>query len=58
MIYAGGFASAKSMLVGLLVTQGIVGGVPLLTAWYTKKDMRKTFRIRFVVRDFCLADLC
>ena len=35
MIYAGGFASAKSMLVGLLVTQGIVGGVPLLTAWYT-----------------------
>ena len=44
MIYAGGFASAKSMLVGLLVTQGIVGGVPLLTAWYTKKDMRKTFR--------------
>ncbi len=39
MIYAGGFASAKSMLVGLLVTQGIVGGVP-------KKDMRKTFRIR------------
>ena len=33
MIYAGGFASAKSMLVGLLVTQGIVGGVPLLTVY-------------------------
>lgn len=57
MIYAGGFASAKSMLVGLLVTQGIVGGVPLLTAWYTKKDMRKTFRIRLCRPGFLLGGL-
>lgn len=57
MIYAGGFASAKSMLVGLLVTQGIVGGVPLLTAWYTKKDMRKTFRIRLCRPGFLFGGL-
>lgn len=57
MIYAGGFASAKSMLVGLLVTQGIVGGVPLLTAWYTKNDMRKTFRIRLCRPGFLFGGL-
>ena len=57
LIYAGGVASAKSMLVGLLVTQGIVGGVPLLTAWYTKKDMRKTFRIRLCRPGFLFGGL-
>lgn len=46
MIYAGGYASAKNIFSGLLVTQGIVAFVPLLIAWYTKRDTRKTFRLR------------
>ena len=46
MIYVGGFASTKGMLTGLLATQGIVAGVPVLMTLYTKKDWKKTFRIR------------
>ncbi len=46
MIYVGGFASAKGMLTGLFATQGIVAGVPVLMTLYTKKDWKKTFRIR------------
>lgn len=45
MIYAGGFASTQSLLCGLLVTQGIVAGVPVLMTLYTKKDWRRTFRL-------------
>ena len=46
MIYVGGFASTKGMLSGLFATQGIVAGVPVLMTLYTKKDWKKTFRIR------------
>ena len=46
MIYVGGFASTRGMLTGLLATQGIVAGVPVLMTLYTKKDWKKTFRIR------------
>ena len=46
MIYVGGFASTKGMLTGLFATQGIVAGVPVLMTLYTKKDWKKTFRIR------------
>ena len=45
MIYVGGFASTKGILTGLLATQGIVAGVPVLMTLYTKKDWKKTFRI-------------
>ena len=46
MIYIGGMVSAKSVTAGILATQLIVAGVPLLIVLYTKKSVRETFRFR------------
>lgn len=46
MIYAGGAAQLKLGYFGVLATQLIILGVPLLAAVYTKKDMKKTFSLR------------
>lgn len=46
MIYLGGLFSMKNVYVGLICTQLIVAGIPMLAAIYTKKDLKKTFRIR------------
>lgn len=46
MIYAGGAIQIKFGYYGVLGTQLIIILVPFLTALYTRKDIRKTFRLR------------
>ena len=45
VIYLGGAAQLKYGYVGLLFQQVLIIGIPLLAAWYTKKDMRRTFSL-------------
>lgn len=46
VIYAGGAATISFGYMGILVTQLMILLIPVLYALYTKKDMRKTFRLR------------
>ncbi len=46
MIYVGGMVSARSVTAGIVATQLIVAGVPLLIVLYTKKSVLETFRLR------------
>lgn len=46
MLYAGSLLQAKFLLWGVLATQLFIIGVPLLAAWYTKKDMKRTFSLK------------
>lgn len=46
IIYAGGSMQLKFGYGGVLGTQLILVGIPILTALYTRKDMRKTFSVR------------
>ena len=46
MIYVGGTLQLKLGYYGVLGTQLIISLVPILYALYTKKDMKKTFRLR------------
>ena len=45
VIYLGGAMQLKYGYIGLLSQQFIIIGVPLLAAWYTKKDMKMTFSL-------------
>lgn len=46
MIYVGGLVQVDNIFLGVLVTQLIVLLIPLLAAIYTKKDLKKTFRLK------------
>ncbi|MCM1272288.1 MAG: ABC transporter permease [Clostridium sp.] len=46
VIYAGGAAQLKYGIYGLLITQLIVVGIPLIATIYTKKDIKKTFKLK------------
>lgn len=46
IIYAGGSAQLKYGMTGVIMTQLIIAGIPLAAAAYSKKDMRKTFRLK------------
>lgn len=46
IIYAGGSALLKYGMTGVIMTQLIIAGIPLAAAAYSKKDMRKTFRLK------------
>lgn len=45
-LYAGSLVQARFRLWGLLITQFFIIGVPVLAAWYTKKDMKETFSLK------------
>ena len=45
MIYIGGAIQLKFKYFGVLGTQFIILGIPLLAAIYTKKNLKKTFKI-------------
>lgn len=45
LLYVGSIVQARFLLWGLLMTQLLIIGVPLLASWYTKKDMKETFSI-------------
>ena len=45
-LYVGSIAQVKLGLMGLLITQLIILGVPVFAAWYTKKDFKETFSIK------------
>lgn len=47
-LYAGSLLQLKYLLIGLGLSQLIIGGVPLLSAWYGKVDFRETFSLRAV----------
>lgn len=46
ILYAGTVLQMKFLLLGLFLTQLLVIGVPVLAAWYTKKDFRMTFSLK------------
>ncbi len=46
VIYAGGAAQLKYGIYGLLITQFIVVGIPLIATIYTKKDIKNTFKLK------------
>jgi sodium transport system permease protein len=46
VIYAGGAASLDSVNGGIILTQLSIIGVPLLSAWYTRCDMKKSFKLK------------
>ncbi|MDE6023978.1 MAG: ABC transporter permease [Lachnospiraceae bacterium] len=46
VIYAGGAAQLKYGIYGLLVTQFIVVGIPVIATIYTKKDVKHTFKLK------------
>jgi sodium transport system permease protein len=46
VIYAGGAASLDSVTGGIILTQLSIIGVPVLSAWYTRCDMKKSFKLK------------
>lgn len=46
LLYAGTLLQLKFPFMGIFYTQLLIIGTPLLFAWYTKKDFRKTFSLR------------
>ncbi|MDE6365726.1 MAG: ABC transporter permease [Lachnospiraceae bacterium] len=46
LLYVGSIVQVRFLLWGLLMTQLLIIGVPLLASWYTKKDMKETFSIQ------------
>lgn len=46
MLYVGTILQTKSLMGGTIVTQLMIVGIPLLAAWYTKKDFKETFSIK------------
>jgi sodium transport system permease protein len=46
VIYAGGAASLDSVTGGIILTQLSIIGVPLISAWYTRCDMKKSFKLK------------
>lgn len=47
LLYLGSLFQLKFGLLGLLLTQLLIIGVPAFAAWYTKKDIKATFHIAF-----------
>lgn len=45
-IYVGGALQIKLGNIGVFATQFIIVGIPLLASYYTKKDLKKTFRVK------------
>lgn len=45
LLYVGSVVQARFLLWGLLMTQLLIIGVPLLASWYTKKELRETFSL-------------
>ncbi|MEZ3474078.1 MAG: CPBP family intramembrane metalloprotease [Lachnospiraceae bacterium] len=45
LLYVGSVVQARFLLWGLLMTQLLILGVPLLASWYTKKELRETFSL-------------
>lgn len=46
VIYVGGAASLASVYKGIIITQLLIFSIPVLAAWYTKCDMRQTFKLK------------
>jgi sodium transport system permease protein len=46
VIYAGGAASLDSVTGGIILTQISIIGVPLVSAWYTRCDLKKSFKLK------------
>ncbi len=46
MIYVGGLVQVDNMKLGVIATQLIVLLIPLLASIYTKKDLKKTFKLK------------
>ncbi len=46
VIYLGGLAQVKYGVLGVVITQLIIVGVPMLMAIYSKKSIKKTFKLR------------
>jgi sodium transport system permease protein len=46
VIYAGGAASLDSVTGGIILTQLSIIGVPLISAWYTRCSMKKSFKLK------------
>lgn len=46
IIYAGGFAQLEYGMLGVIITQLIIVGIPIAAAIYSKKNLKETFRIK------------
>lgn len=46
LLYVGSIVQMKLLMLGLFITQLLIIGVPVLAAWYTKKDFKETFSLR------------
>lgn len=46
IIYIGGSAQLEYGIAGVLFTQLIILAIPMLISWYTRKSIKKTFRIK------------
>lgn len=46
LLYVGTIVQMKFLMAGLLMTQLMILLVPVLAAWYTKKDFKKTFSLQ------------
>ncbi|MCR5215921.1 MAG: ABC transporter permease subunit [Lachnospiraceae bacterium] len=58
MMYVGSLVQMRSVLWGLVVTQMFILLVPLLAAWYTKKDLRETFSLHIPKISQILGAVC
>lgn len=45
LLYLGSLFQIKFKIAGLFMTQLLIIGVPAFAAWYTKKDIRRTFHL-------------
>lgn len=46
IIYIGGSLTLSNSILGLIVTQLIIAALPILAVWYSKRDFKKTFRLK------------
>lgn len=57
-LYVGTLVQLKSLMGGLLVNQLIIIGIPVLVAWYTKKDFKSTFSLKMPKMTGVLGAVC
>ncbi|MGN0437652.1 MAG: ABC transporter permease subunit/CPBP intramembrane protease [Lachnospiraceae bacterium] len=58
MLYVGGLISVKNMVIGLIVQQLFIGLLPLLTGFYIKADLKKTFGFKLPGIRHILGAIC